>query len=492
MRHTKLALATMAMAVLAACGGTSPSPGNQTPKIHYTAQVTFGDSLSDVGSYAVGTVAALGGGKFTINGDNTAINPALTGKNYTELLAAQLGVAAPCAAQTGLNGVASLGFSVPVVNHTGCFGYAQGGSRVTNPVGPGNANALSLGANNVVSGSPLGALTVPLVTQVANHLAASGGKFSGTEMVIVMAGGNDVLEQLNELAVAAANAGNTAGQAAGAAAGAQAGAQAFAASLVAQLAAGATNPQTAAQAIGAALATAAATPGATQTSEVNAAIFAAANQPGDSAVASPAVYGPMIAKATADATAAGNAAGATAGAAAGLAAANAYASANGPALVANMAAAGQQLVALVKGQILANGANYVTVNNLPDVATTPSGRSQPASTQALIAAMVTAFNSALTTGFAGENRVLLVDVYGVSHDQATNPAPYGLTNVTTPACDLTAAKNPLQSSLVCTGKNLIAGDVSHYSFADTVHPTPFNNLLLARYVAEQMVIKGWL
>ena len=52
MRHTKLVLATMAMAVLAACGGTSPSPGNQTPKIHYTAQVTFGDSLSDVGSYA--------------------------------------------------------------------------------------------------------------------------------------------------------------------------------------------------------------------------------------------------------------------------------------------------------------------------------------------------------------------------------------------------------------------------------------------------------
>src|SRR5471030_1755958 len=332
MRHTKLALATMAMAVLAACGGTSPSPGNQTPKIKYTAQVTFGDSLSDVGSYAVGTVKALGGGKFTINGDNTAVNPALTGKNYTELLAAQMGLPAPCAAVTGLNGVASLGFAVPVVAHSGCYGYAQGGSRVTNPVGPGNAAAPSLNADNTVSaGSPLGALTVPLVTQVANHLAAVGGKFTGTEMVIVMGGGNDVLEQLNELAVNAATAGNTAG----AAAGATAGNNAFGASLVGQLAAGATNPQTAAQAIGTALATAAAS-GADQATIVGAAVTAAAQQPGDSAVASPAVYGPMVAKATAD----GQAAGASAGAAAGLAAANAYAATNGPTLVANMAAAG--------------------------------------------------------------------------------------------------------------------------------------------------------
>ena len=484
MRHTKLALATMAMAVLAACGGTSPSPGNQTPKITYTAQVTFGDSLSDVGTYAVGTVKALGGGKFTINGDNTAINPALTGKNYTELLAAQLGVAAPCPAVTGLNGSAALGFSVPTVAHSGCYGYAEGGSRVTNPVGPGNIAAPSLGANNtILTGSALGALTIPMVTQVANHLAAVGGKFSGTEMVIVMGGGNDVLEQLNELAVNAATAGNTAG----AAAGATAGNNAFGASLVAQLAAGATNPQTAAQAIGTALATAAAQ-GASQADIVGAAVMAAAQQPGDSAVASPAVYGPMVAKATAD----GQAAGASAGAAAGLAAANAYAATNGPALVANMAAAAQQLVDLVHNQILAKGANYVTVNNLPDVATTPSGLSQPAATQALIAAMVTAFNNTLATGFASDSKVLLVDVYAVSHDQATNPAPYGLTNTKDTACDLSVAKNPLQSSLVCNASNLISGDVSHYSFADSVHPTPFNNLLLARYVAEKMVIKGWL
>jgi phospholipase/lecithinase/hemolysin len=106
--------------------------------------------------------------------------------------------------------------------------------------------------------------------------------------------------------------------------------------------------------------------------------------------------------------------------------------------------------------------------------------------------MTSAFNTALATGLGSDAKILLVDVFSVSHDEAGNPGPYGLTNTTEPACDLTPAKNPLSQSLVCNGGNLKAGDVSHYFFADEVHPTPFTNLLLARYVAEKMVIKGWL
>ena len=197
MRHTKLALAAMALAVLAGCGGTDPAPGDQTTKVKYSAQVSFGDSLSDVGSYAVGTVAALKGGKFTINGNNTSVNETLTGKNWTELTAAQIGLAAPCAAVTGLDGNAAQGFSVPATAHAGCYGYAMGGSRVTNPVGP----------SNKLTGSALGALTYPVVTQIANHLKAVGGKFKGDELVLVMAGGNDALFQLGALSTAATAAG---------------------------------------------------------------------------------------------------------------------------------------------------------------------------------------------------------------------------------------------------------------------------------------------
>jgi phospholipase/lecithinase/hemolysin len=448
----------MTLAVLAGCGGTDPAPGDQSIKNKFSAQVSFGDSLSDVGSYNVGTIAALKGGKFTINGDNTSINATLTGRNWTELLAAQLGVAAPCAAVTGLDGDASKGFSVPQVAHAGCYGYAQGGSRVTNPVGP----------NNKLTGSALGALTIPVVTQIANHLKAVGGKFKGDEMVLVMAGGNDALFQLGSLSAAATAAGTAAGG------------TAYVTNLVGLLAAGATNPATAAQAIGLAAQTEAARAGSTQTTITQAAVGAAAVQPGNSAVASPAVYGPMVATATTAATAAGAKAGAD------------YAAAHGPELVTAMATAGTELANLVKTQIIANGANYVVVNNLPDVATTPSGRGQPASTQALINAMVSAFNSALSAGVGSEAKVVLVDVFAVSHDQATNPGPYGLTNVSETACDLSAAKNPLGSSLVCNGSNLKSGDISHYSFADDVHPTPFNNLLLARYVSKSLVMKGWL
>ncbi|MCG2586424.1 SGNH/GDSL hydrolase family protein [Massilia sp. TS11] len=472
MRNTKFALALLASAVLAACGGgTGSKGGDQTLKTKFSAQVSFGDSLSDLGTYAVGTVAAIGGGRYTINGDNTATNAALTGKNWTELLAAQFGLPAPCPAMTGLDGDASKGFAVPVKTYAGCYSYAQGGARVTNPVGPGNK----------LTGSPIGQLTVPVVTQVANHLKAVGGKFKGDEIVFVMAGGNDALEGLGELSAGATKAGQTAGAAAGAAAGAQT----FATTLTTLLASGATNPATAAQAIGTAIATESARAGHTDQSVVAAAVGAAAIQPGNAKVADPAVYGPMVAKAQADATAAGTAA----GNAAGQKAAADYLAVNGPKLVPAMAQAGAELAALVKTQIVGNGANYVVVNNLPDLGNAPAGKAQDANTQALIKAMVDAFNQALASGLNGESKIMLVDLYSISHDQITNPGPYGLTNTTSPAC----GSNPLgTTSLGCNGKTLVSGDVSHYMFADDVHPTPFENLLIARYVAQQMIARGWL
>lgn len=457
MRQTKIAFAVMAMAaVLAGCGSGKPSAGDQTLKVKFSSQVSFGDSLSDVGTYAVGPVKALGGGKYTINGVS-GTGPEFSGKNWTEFMAAQFGLPAPCAAMTGLDGDASQGYSVPVTTHPGCYGYAQGGARVTNPIGP----------DNKATGNPLGELTIPLVQQVKNHLSAVGGKFKGDEIVFVWGGANDILQLLSELSDAATAAGTAAG------------ANTFATSLIGQLAAGATNPQTAAQAIGLALATEAANPSHTDTSVVTAAVMAAVKA-GNTAAASPAVYGPMVAKAKADATAAGTKAG------------NDYAAAHGPELVAAMSTAGKELVALVKNQILANGAKYVVVNNVPDVSVSPASMAQSTATQQLTAAMVNAINTELTKGLTGINEVLLVDIFYVSHDQATNPGPYGLTNVKDPACDLTPAKNPLDSSLICTLSTLKSGDVGRWSFADEVHPTPFLNWLAARYVAEKMVVKGWL
>jgi outer membrane lipase/esterase len=91
---------------------------------------------------------------------------------------------------------------------------------------------------------------------------------------------------------------------------------------------------------------------------------------------------------------------------------------------------------------------------------------------------------------AGESKILYVDVYAVGQDQVKNPGPYGLTNVTAAACGANAVTGT--SALTCTGKTLVAGDISHYLYADGVHPTPFGHMLLARYVSAQMIIKGWL
>ncbi|MEO8170190.1 MAG: esterase [Oxalobacteraceae bacterium] len=469
MRQTSFALALLAAAALAGCGGGGG--GDQTPKVKFNSQVSFGDSLSDIGTYAVGGVKALGGGKYTVNdvgadGKNAA-------KNWTELMAAQFDLPAPCSAETGLlsNGLLA-SFAAAISFVPACTSYAQGGARVTEEVGPANMNY-----RDAHTSSQLGQLTVPVTTQISNHLAKAGGKFKGDEIVFVMAGGNDLLFQANQLQLDATAAGTATGTVT------------FAHALVGALAAGATDPITAAQAIGLAMATESARPGHTDQTVVGAAVGAAAIQPGNAAVANPAVYGPMVANA--------QAAAATAGATAGAA----YAS--DPAKLAlyvkAMADAGDQLSALVKNQIVANGAQYVTVLNLPDASQTPYGLAQSVAVQKWLASMVSAFNSHLEVGLAGQPKVLQVDAYWVDHDQASNPGPYGLTNVTTPACadvdadnPLSSVKNPLHSSLTCNKTNLVAGANENYKFADSVHPTPFTNLLLARYVSRSMEIKGWL
>lgn len=472
MRQTHFALALLAGAVLAACGGSGDtSPGNQGLNVEYTQQVTFGDSLSDVGSYAVGAVQQLGGGKYTINGDSTASDPTLTGKVWVELMAAQFGLPAPCAAQTGLQGNAAQGLSVPVRTHATCYNYAGGGSRVSNPVGPGNA----------AIGSPLGALTVPVVSQVASHLAKTDGKFSGRELVFVMAGGNDALALLNGLRTAATAAGKTVGDAEGA----RVGGQTYITTLAGLLGAGATDPARTTQLVAATMAQEAARSGSTNETITAAGVLLASIQPGNGAVGNPAVWQPLVARALTAAQEAGN----TAGLAAGQKAAADYAAANGPALVTQMATAGAELAALVNTQIIGKGANRVVVNNLPDLGNTPAVRGLDAQSRQLVLTMVDTFNTALKNGLTVADKTLYVDIFGVNRDQVNNPAPYGLTNVTTPAC----GPNPLgTTSLVCTSRTLVAANVGRYLFADDVHPTPFGHTLIARYVSDQMIKRGWM
>lgn len=173
MRQFKFGSALLMTMILVGCGvGGSDVPAK--PK--FSAQVSFGDSLSDVGSYQPGLIGSLGGGQFTINAASSV--KAFTPTNWTEMTSVKLGIAGgfPCAAVTG-------GFGAASSVHAGCYGYGEGGARITSASGVGNVGV----------GGPM---TLPVVTQVATHLAAApGNKFSGNEIVYVMAGANDVLTQ---------------------------------------------------------------------------------------------------------------------------------------------------------------------------------------------------------------------------------------------------------------------------------------------------------
>jgi outer membrane lipase/esterase len=183
MRLTHLCAAVAAAALLAACGG------GDDDKVQFSSIVSFGDSLSDVGTYKVGTIAMLGGGKFTVNG---------TGDNvWTEDLAASLGTPAQCAARTGLLPNLAGIVGAPVTDHPTCLNYAQGSSRVTSDgTGPNGVALQAFGQQN------LGYMADSLNTQFNRHLARVG-TYSGKELVTVQAGGNDVFLQLNGVSSAA-------------------------------------------------------------------------------------------------------------------------------------------------------------------------------------------------------------------------------------------------------------------------------------------------
>ncbi len=188
MKNFKFILTSVAVAALVAgCGG------GDNPKVTFSSVVSFGDSLSDAGTYRVGTVAQLGGGKFTVNSAADKND-----KTWTEALAVSLGAPVQCAAQTGLlpnNGVTG----AAVVNIAACNNYAQGSSRVT-AVGSGpNGVALQKAPFNQVN---LGLIADSIQNQVNRH-TAKVGTFSGGELVTVNGGGNDFFMQLGAVGAAA-------------------------------------------------------------------------------------------------------------------------------------------------------------------------------------------------------------------------------------------------------------------------------------------------
>ncbi len=485
MRQFKiLATALGAALLVAGCGGGGD--GNQAPAISYTAVVSFGDSLSDAGSYGPGLIAstrltsAAGGGMFNINGIAGAVGSNPTPSyNWAQLVSAAATGKVNCAARAG-------GFGMVEIKVTGCTNYAQGGARVADGVGNGNSVA---GAAAVAAGTATtGPLTEAVTKQISNYAVDSGSAtFTGKELITVLAGANDLFAQTTNLQTAVPNYLMTTAI------------PTLAAALLGGAPADATTQTRLGTALNTAAGTAAAAAGATPTSIItavaqSAGIDAATNVYTNSALATAPTAAGNSVKAFTLSTAKGG-----------------------------MEAAATTLATAINS-MKANGAQHIVVVNIPDVSQTPYAMGTIVytdatktvvadnSTQQLVLAMTMAFNNKLAvqlgaTPDAATNGILFVDAFSENQRQIANPAHYALSNVKDVACD--PAKTPVNpadattaSSLVCTTSTLVTKDSKgntvtqdqalHFLFADSVHPTPYGYKLLAQYVTQKMVLAGWL
>lgn len=176
--------ALLAALLLAACGGggddlyvpgTTPTAGAPTTRGNFRSVVSFGDSLSDAGAYAPATslsgngAAPYFGGKFTNNSTTSTV--------WVENIATSLGlVITPHEVGFAGQSVKCPAAAINAALAGTCTAYGQGGARVTDPNGFGKSG---------------GALTVPVKTQIANHLARFGN-FKDTDLILLLAGPNDI------------------------------------------------------------------------------------------------------------------------------------------------------------------------------------------------------------------------------------------------------------------------------------------------------------
>ena len=141
----------------------------------------------------------------------------------------------------------------------------------------------------------------------------------------------------------------------------------------------------------------------------------------------------------------------------------------------NIATAANELVTAI-ASLRAAGAKNIIVSNLPDIGKTPFGVSSGAAGAAQITALSSFYNGVLLTGLDNAGiRAIRLDSFRLINELIANPALYGFTNASSPACGATP-------SLLCTAANLVAPNASQtYVFADEVHPTTATHKLVAQF-----------
>ena len=148
--------------------------------------------------------------------------------------------------------------------------------------------------------------------------------------------------------------------------------------------------------------------------------------------------------------------------------------------VANINAAATQEVALIN-QLKQAGANYVVVFNLPNIGATPSAQQEATvipGIQTVLTGVSQSYNQTLNAGLG--SHTLAVNTYALFDQVLANPAKYGFTNATTPACTTSSSHD-------CNGSTLVAPNADQtYLFADGVHPTTAAHVMLSQVVLSEL------
>lgn len=166
-RTARTVLFAITMFALASCGGggdnnSASNTDTTTPQGGVSLKVvSFGDSLSDVGTYAP-LASAVGGGRFTTN----------PGQVWTQNVAQYYG--------DTLSAAYTIDATHKLSAQSG-FGYAEGGATVATPAD--QSEFLT---------SLIGNIEMPVSQQVSAYLSAHGS-FNDKQLVLVWAGANDVL-----------------------------------------------------------------------------------------------------------------------------------------------------------------------------------------------------------------------------------------------------------------------------------------------------------
>lgn len=181
-----------------------------------------------------------------------------------------------------------------------------------------------------------------------------------------------------------------------------------------------------------------------------------------------------------------------------------------------MGALADRMVTLITTQALDRGLRRVALLNMPAITQTPrfrmvlasigasAGATASAQSEALFRSWVSAYNTRLAERLGSDSRVALIDFQASLDAEIADPAAYGLSNVSTPACPVTGTGSdglPTYTFATCTDAALAASPPTgasgsdwyrRYAFSDGFHPTPYGHQLTQQLIAKSLATKGWL